>query len=93
MEPLINPACYNVVNIILTPVLLMKQTTFASLAFTEKKRQTRRERFLAEMEDALYEIESMRRFAKLELGEDALPALPLKSVNAHSIIKGARDLS
>jgi hypothetical protein len=28
----------------------MKQTSFASLAFTEKKRQTRRERFLAEME-------------------------------------------
>jgi IS5 family transposase len=101
----------------------MKQTSFASLAFTEKKRQTRRERFLAEMEavvpwsallaviephypkrgrpgrqpvglstmlriyflqqwyalsdpameDALYEIESMRRFAGLELGEDALP--------------------
>jgi IS5 family transposase len=101
----------------------MKQTSFASLAFTEKKKQTRRERFLAEMEavvpwsallsviephypksgrvgrqpvgletmlridfmqqwyalsdpameDALYEIESMRRFARLELGEDALP--------------------
>ena len=101
----------------------MKQTSFASLVFTEKKRQTRRERFLAEMEavvpwpallaviepyypksgrpgrqpigletmlriyfmqqwyalsdpameDALYEIESMRRFAGLELGEEALP--------------------
>jgi IS5 family transposase len=104
-------------------ILIMKQTSFASLAFTEKKRRTRRERFLAEMkavvpwsallaviephypksgrpgrqpigletmlriyfmqqwhalsdpamEDALYEIESMRRFARLELGEDALP--------------------
>ncbi len=28
----------------------MKQTTFASLAFEQKKKQTRRERFLAEME-------------------------------------------
>jgi hypothetical protein len=28
----------------------MKQTTFASLAFERKKKQTRRERFLAEME-------------------------------------------
>lgn len=101
----------------------MKQTTFASLTYNAKKRQTRREKFLAEMErvvpwsellaviephypktgrrgrppmplesmlriyfmqqwyalsdpameDALYEIESMRRFAKLELVEDALP--------------------
>jgi len=101
----------------------MKQSTFASLAFEGKKKQTRRERFLAEMEavvpwsellsviepyypksggrgrqpmsllsmlrihymqqwyalsdpameDALYEIESMRRFAGLELGEDAIP--------------------
>lgn len=101
----------------------MKQTTFAGLAFQAKKRQTRRERFLAEMEtvvpwiellavltphypktgrrgrppmpletmlriyfmqqwyslsdpameDALYEIESMRRFARLELIDDALP--------------------
>lgn len=101
----------------------MKQTTFASLVFDAKKKQTRREKFLAEMEkvvpwadllaviephypksggrgrqpmplasmlriyflqqwyalsdpameDALYEIESMRRFAGLELVEDALP--------------------
>jgi transposase, IS5 family len=101
----------------------MKQTTFASLAFERKKKQTRRERFLAEMdvvvpwaallgvieahypkagrrgrppmaletmlriyfmqqwyalsdpamEDALYEIESMRRFARLDLADDALP--------------------
>jgi IS5 family transposase len=101
----------------------MKQTTFASLAFDRKKKQTRREKFLAEMEqavpwtellaviephypkvgrrgrqpyplatmlrlyflqqwyalsdpgleDALYEIESMRRFARLELADDALP--------------------
>lgn len=101
----------------------MKQTTFASLAFEQKKKQTRRERFLAEMdavvpwaallaviephypkagrrgrppmplatmlriyfmqqwyalsdpamEDALYEIESMRRFARLELADDAMP--------------------
>jgi IS5 family transposase len=28
----------------------MKQTTFASLAFERKKKSTRRERFLAEME-------------------------------------------
>jgi IS5 family transposase len=101
----------------------MKQTTFASLAFDKKKKQTRRERFLAEMEavvpwsallaviephypttgrrgrpprplatmlriyfmqqwyalsdpameDALYEIESMRRFAGLELSEASMP--------------------
>jgi IS5 family transposase len=101
----------------------MKQITFASLAFEHKKKQTRRERFLAEMdavipwaellsviephypksgrqgrqpmpletmlriyfmqqwyalsdpgmEDALLEIESMRRFAQLELSVDALP--------------------
>ena len=101
----------------------MKQTTFASLAFEKKKKPTRRERFLAEMEtvvpwvallaviephypkagrrgrppmpletmlriyfmqqwyalsdpameDALYEIESMPRFARLELADDALP--------------------
>lgn len=101
----------------------MKQTTFASLAFDQKKKQTRREKFLAEMEqavpwsdllaviepyypkagrrgrqpfplatmlrlyflqqwyalsdpgleDALYEIESMRRFAGLELADDAMP--------------------
>jgi IS5 family transposase len=102
----------------------MKQTTFASLAFERKKKQTRRERFLMEMdavvpwtallaviephyptsgrrgrppmtlatmlriyflqqwyalsdpamEEALYEIESMRCFAGLELADDALPA-------------------
>lgn len=101
----------------------MKQATFASLNFDAKKRRTRREVFLAEMdkvvpwdallallepayptsgrrgrppmalssmlrihfmqqwyalsdpamEDALYEIESMRRFAGLELNEDAIP--------------------
>jgi IS5 family transposase len=101
----------------------MKQATFASLSFDAKKRRTRREVFLAEMdkvvpwdallallepayptsgrrgrppmalasmlrihfmqqwyalsdpamEDALYEIESMRRFAGLELNEDAIP--------------------
>jgi IS5 family transposase len=101
----------------------MKQTTFASLAYDQKKKQTRREKFLAEMEqavpwsellamiepyypkagrrgrqpfplatmlrlyflqqwyalsdpgleDALYEIESMRRFAGLDLADDALP--------------------
>ena len=102
----------------------MKQATFEGLAFAAKKKQTRREKFLAEMEavvpwaaleaviephypkagrrggqpkplgamlriyffmqqwyalsdpgmeDALYEIESMRRFAGLELLDDALP--------------------
>lgn len=101
----------------------MKQTTFASLAFDHKKKQTRREKFLAEMEqavpwtallaviepyypkagrrgrqpyplatmlrlyfiqqwyalsdpgleDALYEIESLRRFARLDLADDTLP--------------------
>jgi IS5 family transposase len=101
----------------------MKQATFEGLAFAAKKKQTRREKFLAQMEavvpwaaleaviephypkagrrggqpkplgamlriyfmqqwyalsdpgmeDALYEIESMRRFAGLELLDDALP--------------------
>ncbi len=100
----------------------MKQTTFASLAFDHKKKLTKRERFLREMdqvvpwetltrliaphypkagngrqpmplatmlriyflqqwfnlsdpaaENSLYDIESMRRFAGLELGQDAVP--------------------
>lgn len=101
----------------------MKQITFASLAYEAKKKQTRREKFLAEMEqvvpwvallaviepyypksgrrgrppmplatmlriyciqqwyalsdpaaeEALYEIESLRRFVGLELVEDAIP--------------------
>lgn len=100
----------------------MKQTTFASEAWTNKGKVTRRERFLAEMdavipwaeliaqiephypkagrgrqphrletmlrihcmqqffdlsdpamEDGLYDSEAMRRFAGLELGEDAIP--------------------
>jgi IS5 family transposase len=93
----------------------MKQTTFASLAFKHKKKLTRRERFLQEMdavvpwarftklvvrrgapmplqtmlriyflqqwfnlsdpaaEDLLYDIESMRRFAGIELGDDTVP--------------------
>jgi IS5 family transposase len=101
----------------------MKQRSFASLSFDVKKKPTRREKFLGEMdkvvpwadllaliepsyptsgrrrrppmpaatmlrihfmqqwyalsdpamEDALYEIESMRRFAGLELNEDAIP--------------------
>lgn len=100
----------------------MKQATFASLAFDHKKKLTKRERFLREMdrvvpwerllkiiephypkagngrqpmpletmlrlyflqqwfnlsdpaaEDALYDIESMRRFCGIELSEDAVP--------------------
>jgi len=100
----------------------MKQTTFSSLAWNGKKKTTRREAFLAEMdqvipwqkfmqriepvypkagagrqphplermlrihfmqiwfnlsdpqaEDSLYDIESMRRFAGLELESDAIP--------------------
>jgi len=101
----------------------MKQRTFASLSYETKKKPTRREKFLGEMEkvvpwtdllaliephyprsgrrgrppmplstmlrihflqqwyalsdpameDALYEIESMRRFAGLELNDDAIP--------------------
>jgi IS5 family transposase len=100
----------------------MKQTTFASLAFESKKKLTRRERFLTEMdqvvpwtrllkliaphypkagngrapmpletmlriyflqqwfnlsdpaaEDSLYDIESMRRFCGIELGDSAVP--------------------
>ncbi|MGH7262110.1 MAG: IS5 family transposase [Nitrospiraceae bacterium] len=101
---------------------MSEQRTFAGLAWTQKKKVTRRERFLAEMnavvpwaelrariephypkagggrpplpldtmlrvyllqqwfnlsdpaaEDALYDIESMRRFAGVELGEDVIP--------------------
>jgi IS5 family transposase len=101
---------------------MSEQRTFASLAWTEKKKVTRRERFLAEMnavipwtellalirphyptagrgrtpmplermlriyflqqwfdladpaaEDALYDSEAMRRFAGVELSEDAVP--------------------
>ena len=100
----------------------MKQTTFAALAFDAKKKLTRRERFLREMdqvvpwerllkliaphypkagngrapmpletvlrlyflqqwfnlsdpaaEDSLYDIESMRRFCGIELGDNAVP--------------------
>ena len=100
----------------------MKQTTFASLAFESKKKRTRREVFLKEMdqvmpwarllkliaphypkagngrapmplptmlriyflqqwfnlsdpaaEDSLYDIESMRRFCGIELGDNAVP--------------------
>jgi IS5 family transposase len=102
----------------------MKQTTFASLAYSGKKKRTRREKFLSEMEavvpwsrltgliephypkagpkggrppmplevmlrvyclqqwyalsdpaaeEALYDSDAMRRFAGLELGDDAIP--------------------
>jgi IS5 family transposase len=100
----------------------MSQPTFAALAYANKKKQTRREKFLAEMEqavpwqkllkiveahypragqgrpplglekmlriyflqqwfnlsdpameDALYDMESMRRFAGIELGQDVVP--------------------
>jgi transposase, IS5 family len=100
----------------------MKQHTFASLSYEHKKKRTRREVFLSEMdaaapwswilsviepfyvehphgrkrlplermvriyfmqqwfnlsdpgtEDALYDIESMRRFAGIELGEESVP--------------------
>jgi IS5 family transposase len=100
----------------------MKQVTFASMAYENKKKQTRRERFLSEMnkavpwerlvsriepyypkagngrrpmpleqmlriyfmqqwyslsdpgmEEALYDIESMRRFADIELREEPIP--------------------
>lgn len=100
----------------------MSQPTFAALAFANKRKQTRREKFLAEMEqvvpwakllkvveqyypkagqgrpplglekmlriyflqqwfhlsdpameDALYDIESLRRFAGIEMGQDEVP--------------------
>jgi IS5 family transposase len=102
--------------------LLMKRTTFSSMAYDNKKKKTRRERFLEEMdrvipwkeligiisphyprigngrhpmplammlriyflqqwyglsdpgmEDSLYDIESMRRFAGIDLEFDAVP--------------------
>ncbi len=101
---------------------MVQQTTFASLAWAGKKKQTKREKFLAEMErvvpwgklaaviepyypkaangrrpvalermlriyflqqwyalsdpgmeEALYDIESVRRFAGIELGEEGVP--------------------
>ena len=110
------------VSIIGEACSLMKQTTFSSLAWNGKKKTTRREGFLAEMdrvipwdlfikriepvfpkagagrhphplermlrihfmqiwfnlsdpqaEDSLYDIESMRRFARIELESDAIP--------------------
>ncbi len=100
----------------------MRQVTFASMVYENKKKETRREKFLREMnraipwdrlvsliepyypksgngrrpmpleqmlriyfmqqwyslsdpamEDSLYDMESMRRFAKIELGEDPVP--------------------
>jgi len=100
----------------------MKQTTFASMVYENKEKETRREKFLREMnraipwdrlvsliepyypksgngrrpmpleqmlriyfmqqwyslsdpamEDSLYDMESMRRFAKIETGEDPVP--------------------
>jgi IS5 family transposase len=80
----------------------MTQLSFATLEHRNKKKQTRRERFLSEMdavvpwavllsliepyypkagkgrrpyplEEALYDIQSMRAFAGLELGRDAIP--------------------
>src|ERR1043166_7980965 len=100
----------------------MSQPTFAALAYANKKKQTKREKFLAEMEravpwqklckivephypkagqgrpplglakmlriyflqqwfnlsdpamdDALYDIDSLRRFAGIELGQDEVP--------------------
>lgn len=100
----------------------MSQLTFAALAYSNKKKKTRREKFLEEMaqvvpwavllkviepyypkagngrpplglekmlriyfmqqwfnlsdpamEDALYDIESLRRFAGIELGQDEVP--------------------
>jgi IS5 family transposase len=100
----------------------MKQTTFASMVYENKKKETRREKFLREMnraipwdrlvsliepyypksgngrrpmpleqmlriyfmqqwyslsdpamEDSLYDMESMRWFAKIEMGEDPVP--------------------
>jgi hypothetical protein len=114
------------------PAAIMKQQTFASLEYNGKKKQTHRERFLAEMEqavpwsrlltviapyyhktgqrggqpkpleamlrihllqqrnglsdpgmeDALYEIESMRRFAGLNLWDDQLPDETLQTNSA-----------
>ena len=86
---------------VITGTAPIKQTTFASLAFDRKTKQTRRERLLAEMEtvvpwaallaviephypttgrrgppameDALHEIESMRRFTGLDLTDDVMP--------------------
>lgn len=116
----------------------MKQRSFASLSFDAKKKQTRREVFLAQMEkvvpclallvliephypkegrpgrrplpyavllrvhclqqwyalidpameDALYEIESMRRFAGIELNEDVIPVTPKRSATESGDVAG-----
>ena len=62
----------------------MNQVSFSSLDFAAKKKRTKRDVFLAEMaaivglsdpgaEEARYDIQSMRAFAGLELGCDAIP--------------------
>lgn len=63
----------------------MKQTSFGSAAYAGKKRQTRRERFLAKMnavvpwsrlealEDALYDSQAMREFIGIDLGRENVP--------------------
>ncbi|WP_080963142.1 IS5 family transposase [Pseudomonas fluorescens] len=45
----------------------MSQMSFFDFEYAGKRKQTRRECFLAEMEQALYEITSMRQFARLTL--------------------------
>ncbi len=46
----------------------MKQLSFATLAYENKKKLTN-----PAAEESLYEIESRRRFTEFELGDDAIP--------------------
>lgn len=63
----------------------MKQTTFASLAFERKKKQTRRERFLAEMEKV---VPWAALLAVIEphyptTGRRGRPPMPLSTMLSH----------
>ncbi|MCY1551356.1 hypothetical protein D9M68_876800 [compost metagenome] len=49
----------------------MTQMSFSDAEYAGKRKQTWRERFLAEMEEALYEITSLRQFAQLSLTQGA----------------------
>jgi len=60
----------------------MKQTTFASQAFNAKKRQTRREKFLAEMEQVVPWTELVGVIAPYypKAGRRGRPPMPLESM-------------
>jgi len=65
-------------------VTQVEQTSFASLEYAGKKRKTRREKFLGEMqqwyslsdeglEDAIYDSQAMREFIGIDLAREQVP--------------------